>query len=67
MNEECGKAFYSCACTRPLDHVGAHRCECEGSWTDDGDIINLPQPQTTEQAFMMMGLEFLNESVSEEE
>jgi hypothetical protein len=39
----CGATFFDCRCERPAGHDGEpHECLCEGSWTDDGDVLSLP-------------------------
>lgn len=45
----CGQTADRCICGEPLDHEGAHVCECGGSWLGrypepTFEIVNLPGP-----------------------
>lgn len=42
IEPECAATKASCICMLPATHEGAHVCECEGSWDDEGNVLAYP-------------------------
>lgn len=40
--DECGAILSFCKCRRTDEHED-HRCDCQGSWRDDGTILSFPR------------------------
>lgn len=38
----CGDLFYSCTCHEPAEHATDHRCRCGGEWSEDHEVVTLP-------------------------
>lgn len=57
----CAAVEGDCACIEPVDHAGAHVCECKGSWRvrDDGvfEIVVIPGGAEPTQANLWAALD----------
>lgn len=51
----CAAPFYSCVCKLASQHKGPHLCDCEGSWDDDGDIVEYPQVMVASDGIFPQG------------